>query len=300
MKTQTPIAFLASLALALPALASQPIDQTRAVDATARVEVSNVKGTLTVSGWDRNEVHITGTLGDGSKGLSIEGDHGHLVIKVEPPDQQGMFSWGADTHMGDSVLDVKVPHGARLKLGTVSADLTVGGIDGDSLEAATVSGEIDIDSRVKRLDADSVSGDMAVAGGSEHAHLQTVSGDIRAHGLGGEVKFDTVSGNVDAQIADYRDLDAGSVSGDIALRGSPTAGAHIGVNSMSGDVHLSLPASVSARFDASTFSGSIRSDFGTSTHPEHGPGSHLNVTVGSGDAQVKLETFSGDISIRRN
>jgi DUF4097 and DUF4098 domain-containing protein YvlB len=68
---------------------------------------------------------------------------------------------------------------------------------------------------------------------------------------------------------------------------------------MSGDVRLYLPADASARLNASTFSGSIRSDFGTVREPEHGPGSSLDATAGSGSGQVKLETFSGDIDIRK-
>ena len=55
----------------------------------------------------------------------------------------------------------------------------------------------------------------------------------------------------------------------------------------------------SARLRASSFSGSIRSDFGSVKEPEHGPGSSLDATSGSGDGQVKIQTFSGDIEIRR-
>jgi hypothetical protein len=32
---------------------------------------------------------------------------------------------------------------------------------------------------------------------------------------------------------------------------------------------------------------------------EHGPGSELQATAGSGSAKMKIETFSGDLRIRR-
>src|SRR5690606_7109033 len=67
------------------ALAGTPIDQTRSVNADARIDVSNIKGAVTISGWDRAEVAVTGTLGDGAKGLLVEGGGAHLTIKVEPP-----------------------------------------------------------------------------------------------------------------------------------------------------------------------------------------------------------------------
>ena len=51
---------------------------------------------------------------------------------------------------------------------------------------------------------------------------------------------------------------------------------------------------------AETFSGRIRSDFGTVEEPEHGPGRSLDATIGDGNTRVNIETFSGDITIRRD
>ncbi|HEY6894149.1 MAG TPA: hypothetical protein VI258_08280, partial [Rhodanobacteraceae bacterium] len=84
------------------ALASTPINETRSVNADARIDVSNIKGDVTISGWDKNEVAITGTLGEGVKKLAIDGSGGSLSIKVEPPDKQGWFNWGSESRMGNS------------------------------------------------------------------------------------------------------------------------------------------------------------------------------------------------------
>ena len=262
------------------ARADSPINEHRDASPTAQIEVSNVKGTVTVSGWDKPEVAITGTLGDGAKKLSVEGSADHLRIKVEPPDKQGWFSWGADTRMGDSVLDIRVPKNAEMKIEVVSADVSLSGVAGRSLRVDGVSGKLRLDSGAKEVELDSVSGDIDVTGSADRAHVETVSGNIRARGLGGQVKFETVSG-------------------DVNLRGKPDTGARVDVETMSGDVHLYLPSDVSARLNASSFSGRIRSDFGTVTEPEHGPGSSLEVNAGSGGGQVKLQTFSGDIDIRK-
>lgn len=289
-----------ALAFALgDARADTPINEHRDVSPTAQIDVSNVKGAVTVSGWDKPEVSITGTLGDGAKKLSVEGSADHLRIKVEPPDRQGWFSWGADTRMGDSVLDVRVPKDAEMKIEVVSADVTLSGVAGRSLNVDGVSGKLRLDSGAKEVEIDSVSGDIDITGSADRAHVETVSGNIRARGLGGQVKFETVSGDVDAENGGYREITAGTVSGDVSLRGKPDAGARIEVETMSGDVHLFLPVDLSARVNASSFSGRIRSDFGTVSEPEHGPGSSLEVTTGSGGGQVKLETFSGDIDIRK-
>lgn len=294
---------LSTLILALlasgAAVANTPINETRTVDADARIDVSNIKGQVTVSAWDKPEVSITGSLGEGAKGLEVEGGGSHLSIRVEPPDKQGWFSWGADSRMGDTLLDLKVPRGAEMKIEVVSADVALTGVAGRMLNVNSVSGKLRLDSGAKEVEVDSVSGNIDLTGKADRAHLETVSGNIRSRGLGGQVKFETVSGDVDAENGDYRELNAGTVSGDINLRGRPSNDARIEVETMSGDVHLYLPSDTSGHLRASTFSGSIRSDFGTVKEEDHGPGSSLDASIGSGDSRVRLETFSGDIEVRR-
>jgi DUF4097 and DUF4098 domain-containing protein YvlB len=285
-------------ALSGGALASTPINETRTVNADARIEVSNIKGDVTVSGWDRNEVSITGTLGEGAKKLDIEGSGSSLTIKVEPPDKQGWFNWGSESRMGNTSLDLKVPRNAEMKIEVVSADVALSGVAGRALNVNGVSGKLRLDSDAKEVDVDSVSGNIELTGKAERGHLETVSGNVRARGLGGQIRFETVSGDIDAENGDYREINAGTVSGDINLRGKPAKDARIDVETMSGDVHLYLPADIAARIRATTFSGSIRSDFGKVKEEEHGPGSSLDAELGN-DGRVNLQTFSGDIEVRR-
>ena len=88
---------------------------------------------MTIDRSPKTEVAISGTLGEGAKGLSVEGTGDHLAIKVEPPDKLGWFSWGADTHMDNTLLDIKVPAAAEEKIAVVSADVTLSGVGGRSL-----------------------------------------------------------------------------------------------------------------------------------------------------------------------
>ena len=67
---------------------------------------------------------------------------------------------------------------------------------------------------------------------------------------------------------------------------------------MSGDVKLSLPTSQQAEFTAQSFSGDIHTDFGDSARVSKGPGVVLEHRTGENGAKIRLESFSGDISIR--
>ena len=47
-----------------------------------RVLVSNISGSVTVSGWDRPEVEVTGKLSDGVDRLLFEADGSDVIIEV--------------------------------------------------------------------------------------------------------------------------------------------------------------------------------------------------------------------------
>ena len=281
------------------AIAGTPIKETREVHADASIEVSNVRGSVTVHGWDKATVEVTGTLGEGSKGLTIDGNGSHLRIKVEPPGSQGWFSWGSSNNMQDSTLDIRMPRKGSLKVDVVSAVVDASELRGRELRVESVSGKVRLEAQVRELSVDSVSGNVDMNGSADHAKFESVSGDLRLRAGGGEFKFETVSGDIDAELASYREITGGTVSGDMRLRGTPSHDARVEIETMSGDVSINLPADVSGRLHAETFSGSLETDFGKTDEPDHGPGRSLDVTVGNGSGSYHLETFSGDIQIRK-
>lgn len=294
------IAALLLFATCAPASAGTPINERRAVDANARIDISNVRGAVTISTWDQPEVAISGTLGDGSKGLRVDGGGARLSIKVEPPERSGWgwFNWGSGSRMDDSILDIRLPRQAELKLGVVSAEVTISGSEGRLVEVSSVSGRVRIEGNAREIKVGSVSGSIDIANSGERIQVETVSGEARLRGAASRLKFGSVSGDIQIEADGYAELEASSVSGDIGIGGRAAPGARLDSETLSGDVRVRVPAAYSARIRAETFSGRIRSDFGTVKEPDRGPGRSLETTTGSGDARVNIETFSGDIEIR--
>jgi DUF4097 and DUF4098 domain-containing protein YvlB len=294
---------LVALLCALPSdvrADAQPISEHRAATASARVSINNVRGQIRVTGWERNEVQVGGTLGEGSK-LEITGDDGSIDIRVNNDKEGSGWSWwGGNGPKSDTVLLLHVPRGASLDVSAVSADVEVDGIAGSrEVGVESVSGDVQVSARAERWSISSVSGDIVARGEARNAQVETVSGDITADGVSGELTAETVSGTAHLVAGKVSRLNASSVSGDLRIELAPMSGSRVDVESMSGDVGLTMPADLSARIEAETFSGSIHSDFGEVVDEEHGPGSRLRATVGGGDATINAETFSGDLELRR-
>ena len=298
MKTSRYASLLLCLCIG-QALADTPINLQHAATPTARISISNVAGEVRVTAWDRPSVQVGGQLGDGAKPLAITGSDGDLSIKVEPQSGGGWFNWGSDNRMGPTLLDVHVPRGATLDVRVVSAPLVIDGMDGGGITVNTVSGRARINARTPSLSADSVSGNIELAGHAAQASLQTVSGDILAPVLGDRAKLQTISGRIQASGGPWRQLTLSTVSGDVQLAGGLAPDGRLGIDSMSGNVQLQLPAGTSATVHASSFSGDLRSDFGNAQKSEHGPGSKLDARLGNGSGSINVETFSGDLRIRQ-
>ncbi|WP_049621910.1 DUF4097 family beta strand repeat-containing protein [Frateuria defendens] len=298
MKTSRCLPLLLSLCIG-QALADTPINLRHDAAPDVRIAVGNIKGAVSITAWDRREVQVTGRLGDGAKPLAITGSNDELTVKVEPQGRSGWLGWGSDNAMGPSVLELHVPKGASLDVNVVSAQLGIDGLDGGDIDVNAVSGKVRINARTPSLSAQSVSGSIELAGHARRAELETVSGDILAPTLGDEASLQTVSGRVQATGGPWRKLDLSTVSGDVQINGGTAANGSLSVDSMSGDVQLQLPANVSAAIEASSFSGDLRSDFGEVSRHEHGPGSELKANVGGGSGRIHIETFSGDLRIRK-
>ncbi len=234
--------------------------------------------------------------------------------------------------------------GSRLEIRTVyprvsgsrslsaSVDYTITVPATASVAAKTVSGDVSVTGVRGEVRAESVSGDIDVAQTPNLATAKTVSGDVRARDIGSTtgLTLSTVSGSVIATALKVRTLEAGSVSGDldlsnlqidrlmaktvsgeIAFAGSLARDGRYEFHAHSGNVRLALAGATGFELDASTFSGSIRSDFPitlrTTTRDDGrnnqgGRGSNRAIRGSFGDASaiLSIRSFSGNVVITRN
>ena len=222
------------------------------------------------------------------------------VRPVYPRDNRG-FNGSVD-------YTITVPQNAAVALKTVSGDVSVNGVRGE-------------------VRAESISGDVEVVATPNLALAKTVSGDVRARDIASTtLTLGTVSGSVIAAGLKVRTLDASSVSGDLQLsnlqverltaktlsgeitfEGALVRGGRYEFNAHSGNVRLMLTANTPGfELDASTFNGSVRSDFpvtlrSTNDAAERRGSSNRAIrgTYGDAGAILALRSFSGNVVITK-
>ena len=292
-RTLSPLAAVAALCtVASPAWAGTPINQRAAADPGGAVEISNVAGTVRVTGWDRNEVEVTGELGEGTERLDFAVIDKVTRVKVILPNRSN--------NVEDTDLVVRIPMASRLAVTTVSADIEVQDVTG-AQRLQTVSADIRTEAAAEDVECKSVSGDVAVHGSGKKAlvTITTVSGDAMALKVAGEVNANTVSGNLTLGLGETTRSRLRSTSGDLTMASVLAADGRLDIESISGDVRLELHGPVNAEFDVTSFNGEIRNCFGPKavSTSEYAPGKELQFREGQGTGRVRIKTLNGDISV---
>lgn len=146
--TTTIVLTLASLLFLPSATAQQSVDQSQPANPDATVDIDNLCGTLSVTGWNRAEVQVTGTLEDdddvlkltGSKGRIELGTHSGDVTVVLPGLEHAAYALSSFS----GVIKGFLAHQAISGFGPGSNVAFVAGEGTTSVAVATHSGDIDI------------------------------------------------------------------------------------------------------------------------------------------------------------
>jgi DUF4097 and DUF4098 domain-containing protein YvlB len=216
------------------------------LDEGGRLSVSNVNGSITVTGGSGNSVEVIaikkGDNQDIVDGIEIQvsATDDSIVIETELPDSGKWYNRGDNN--GQVTYQIIVPASTNLdSIETVNGELDISGVSGDVV-AESVNGSLDLSD---------LSGDVT---------METVNGSVEAsfRSLGGEqsVKAATVNGRITLRIPKDADVD---ISAD-TLNGSINA-SDFGLKTEKGFVGSDLNGKVghgSARLNLDTVNGSIK------------------------------------------
>jgi hypothetical protein len=217
----------------------------------------SVSGGVRLAGDESDEVVVLARSNHGDlPDLNVERGPGRLL--VEPPRIGFSLLKGPEV---DIEFDVTLPRSARIDLKSVSAVITVSGMNGEQ-DYKTVSGDLYFSGTNGRVSVLSVSGDVRFDGSKRlELTVTTTSGDIR----------------LDGELFEY--LRAKSVSGDVSLTGRVAVGPRHSVETVSGDLVLRTIGGV-------TVEPARALDIGRS--------GRRPIIVGDGAAQLSFRSMSGE------
>jgi len=237
----------------------------------SKIDIQWVSGTVFVQCWSGEEVLVQEyayTPLNERTAMSCQTD-GNGKLSIRYRERLDLL----DSVKGSKWLTVLVPDGLldSLNIETASAGALLTGLETGELSASTVSGEISANGcYVRSARLSSTSGDVSWSGG-EAIQLEgsTVSGDVWLN-LEGRTEA--------ARLA--------TTSGDMWLNLEDEAAQSITVESVSGDVALSLPYGLGFSLDYGTVSGDFSDGLGLEDGVYNGGGCKIEVDTVSGSLEI--------------
>jgi hypothetical protein len=276
----------------LMSLAAQAADYTHPAAANVHFTIALRCGSIAFRAGADSSVSLTGEFGDAKP--TFEGSEKELRFLVPPAGKSPR-----DEGDCDLLIDALVPAGASVDASSTNGNLTVNGIHG-VLVLETVSGNVTVLGPGPEIRATAVNGIIDVDDLLGEAELTTVNGDITLDAKEiQDLRTQTVNGDTQVRSGKVRRLRSQTVQGDIVFAGTPDAGSRLDFESHAGDISLRVPSGPGYVLALQSFSGEIENRVNgvAPVTAEFGPGTHLDTTVGSGDARIEAQSFSGDIVI---
>jgi DUF4097 and DUF4098 domain-containing protein YvlB len=276
--------------LAAAVLASLPLqgqtDTTFAVPAGASLSVNNFGGAIVVHGWTQNRVKVHAE--HGSRGRIEVSLTGNTVLLK------------AGSRMGaPSVVDfdITVPQDMALTLTGTYAEIEVDGVRG-AISAETVDGEVKVRGGSGIITLHSIQGSVTLADATGRIEVNSVNEDVELSNVSGQIKAETTNGDVTLMGIKSSSVEATTINGDVIYEGTITDGGTYVFNSHNGDMTVSVPEGANVTVSAATANGDIDASFPlpfTGTPAKH----RYTFKLGTGSARMEVESFQGDIELRR-
>ncbi len=261
-------------------------DTTIVVPAGASLSVNNFGGAIVVHGWTQNRVKVHAEHGSrGSIEASLMGST--LTLKA------------SSRHGAPSVVDfeITVPQDMPLTLSGTYTEIQVDGVRGP-ISAETVDGSIEVRGGSGIITLHSIQGSVTLADATGRIEVNSVNESVELSNVSGQIKAETTNGDMTLMGIKSASVEATTINGDVLYEGTITDGGTYVFNSHNGDMTVSVPEGANVTLSVATANGDIDPSFPlplTATAGKH----RYTFKLGSGSARMEIESFQGDIELRR-
>lgn len=272
------------LTLAVILTAAVPADTVLPVERGTRLDVETWRGEVTVRVWDRDAVRVR-----------ARGDHpGDVVrrgstLRVSADGDTGGRGGTDFTISVPPWMDVRV-HGHQV---TVSVQGT-GGV----VSVENVGGNVRVDGGAARVSVRTIQGAVRVRGARGRVDVFNVNESVTVEDVVGDISVETTNGSVTLRRTRSTAARATTVNGAVLYDGAIVDSGRYSFRTHNGAISVTVPEGANATVSAATYNGGFRAEF-----PVRLTGMsrdrHYDFTLGSGSARMELESFNGDITLRR-
>jgi DUF4097 and DUF4098 domain-containing protein YvlB len=290
-----PIAGIALALLLAQAQAPTPLreppktDETVPVQRGARLTINNFAGEVVIHSWDKDQIHV---LARHQARTQVSITNSGTVVLITASGTRGL--------QGSVDYDITAPAWMPIRTEGTYNFVSVDGAQGEVF-ANTVRGDVVIKGGTGSITAKSIEGEVDVDGARGKVNVSSVHEKIRVTNTSGDVTAESVNGTITMTAMDATSVDASTVNGTIVYEGRIADNGHYSFETHNGDLLLGVPENINATFTIRSYQGSFSTDLplqGVGRN-ELQRGRRVTTTLGSGSADVSLETFGGTIRLRR-
>jgi hypothetical protein len=263
-------------------------DRTEDVTRGARLAINNFAGEVIIRSWDKDVLRVTARHSPRTK-IGIRNTPTLVVVQSS-----------SNTGVAPVDYDITAPAWMPVKIEGTYNFVSIEGVQGE-VSATTTRGDIVIKGGTGFVTAKSIEGVITVDGAKGRIRAESVNEEIKIANSSGDIVAETTNGDITLTGVNANSVDVGTVNGDVAFEGNLTGGRYR-FTTHNGDIVLTIPETASATFSVRTYNGEFRSNLplkGGPTASELRKGKRGTATLGSGNAEVELETFGGTIRIQR-
>jgi DUF4097 and DUF4098 domain-containing protein YvlB len=273
------------------------------LNSNGRVSLEGFNGSIEVTGWDRNEIEITGTKYASSEEflkaikINISNTPDSITVRTDRPNREG-GSWFRNEGGGVRFI-VRVPRKAQLdRVSSSNGSIRLENVDGNArlnssngtIRANRVNGNLEVSTSNGGIELLDINGGM---------NLRTSNGTIRVDNAKGAFEAQTSNGAIRArldQIPPASMIRAISSNGTIDLTLPSFNNNEVRATTSNSSITVHLPSTVNAQLHAATSNANITSDFDVTIRGALSK-NRLDGKLGNGGGLIDLTSSNGSIKI---
>lgn len=247
--------------------------------------VNNFAGEVVVQAWQQDQVRVQARHASSVK------------VNIRTAENTLRLSSSSSAGTPSVDYDIRVPAWMPVRVNGQFDYIEVNGTQAD-VYAENVRGDIHVKGGSGVISLKSIEGEITAEDTKGRVTVSSVNEGISLVRPSGEISAETINGEITFTDARATSVEVTTVNGDIRYTGAVADNGLYRFNTHQGDILMGVQDQVNATISIRSYQGDFRSSFPFNAE-NAARGRRQTFAIGSGTAQIELESFGGDIRLRR-